>query len=742
MKHLFAILMSFVVCFSCLCESKLSPYTLNFIEKFNSINSDIKTKASKQLIKDANDKYLSLAFIEFNEELNIEELKEFGITVGTKCGNILTATIPINNIKNIAKSPKIKRVDVARNYRACNDVAMVKTGVDKIHAGIDLPNSYNGKGVIYGTLDVGIDFDHIAFKDEDGNNRIKWAYLPTNNSGSSVTGTVYDQYGNITYNGTFPGSEFTSSQLSDLQTDTKRETHGTHTIGTASGSFTGNQYSGMAPESEIIACGSETLSDVNIVNSVSYIFGKAQEENKPAVVNLSLAGYTGSHDGTSYVPYFLDKLVGPGRIVVVSAGNAGETPLYIYNDCQKNNSMKTFFRSPSGNYNLIAPGDNASFSIYSRAKTNFNIAIVVYDTSSNAIVYSSPIFTPDDDGNTYTIDSSLDKNFAQYVNGSIMLSGALLNNKYSIGGDMSFNTTSNNYLVGMVLTSDNNAQLDCWADAYLLTFGSGNIDSWIDGNSNSSINDMATGQNIISVGAYVSRFSFMSMMGTETTFNNYGPMGDIAGFSSYGADANGIARPEVVAPGFIVVSSISAYATSYSNPSKDVAYQETINGHLQRWALMWGTSMASPCVAGGIATWLQANPQLTPNDIKEIISKSSIIDDFVKGNPNKWGAGKFDAYNGLKEVLKLGSLNGVENNNQTNIIITPNPSNGKIKILLPSDCESGILKIYDLAGRLISQNYWDRTQNIDLGNQLNNGIYLINLITSNKCFNTRIIINK
>lgn len=694
------------------------------------------------MIKDANDKYLSLAFIEFNEDINLEELNELGIIVGAKCGNIITATVPITNIKEIAKSPKVRRIDIAKNYRVCNDVAMVDIGVDKIHLGTDLPATYNGNGVIYGTLDVGIDFDHIAFKDEDGNNRIKWAYLPTNNNGSRVTGTVYDKYGNITYDGIFPGSEFATSELANLQTDSKSETHGTHTIGTASGSFTGNQYSGMAPGAEIVACGSETLSDVNIVNSVSYIFGKAQQEDKPAIINLSLAGYTGAHDGTSFVPYFLDKMVGPGRIVVVSAGNAGETPLYISNDFNINNSVKTFFRSPNGNYNIIAPGDNATFSIYTKTKTNFNIGIVVYDTSSNAIVYSSTLFTPADDGNTYTIDSTNDTNFAKYVNGSIILSGALLNNKYSVEGDMSFNTTSNNYLVGMVLTSDNNAQIDCWADAYLLTFGSRNIDSWIDGNSNSSINDMATGQNIISVGAYISRFSFMSMMGTETTFNNYGPMGDIAGFSSYGADANGIARPEVVAPGFIVVSAISAYATSYSNPSKDVAYQETINGHLQRWAVMWGTSMASPCVAGGIATWLQADPQLTPQDIKDIIAKSSIIDDYVKGNPSKWGFGKFDAYNGLKEVLKLSSLNGVENNNQFNITISPNPSNGKIKILLPSDCETGILKIYDLSGRLIYQNYWESTKTIDLGDQLNNGIYLLNLITSGKNYNSRIIINK
>ena len=91
-----------------------------------------------------------------------------------------------------------------------------------------------------------------------------------------------------------------------------------------------------------------------------------------------------------------------------------------------------------------------------------------------------------------------------------------------------------------------------------------------------------------------------------------------------------------------------------------------------------GTSMASPVVAGGIALWLEANPKLTINDVLRIIQQTARKDDYVKttGNPIQWGAGKFDAYEGLKQVLNEMQSNGIngirtaENKNTPIITLT------------------------------------------------------------------------
>ena len=78
--------------------------------------------------------------------------------------------------------------------------------------------------------------------------------------------------------------------------------------------------------------------------------------------------------------------------------------------------------------------------------------------------------------------------------------------------------------------------------------------------------------------------------------------------------------------------------------------------------------MSAPYMAGVAALWLEANPKLTHQEIKEIAMQTAINDDACnEGNHfinegRQAGAGKIDAYAGLKYIL---------NENEATLIQTP-----------------------------------------------------------------------
>ena len=67
-----------------------------------------------------------------------------------------------------------------------------------------------------------------------------------------------------------------------------------------------------------------------------------------------------------------------------------------------------------------------------------------------------------------------------------------------------------------------------------------------------------------------------------------------------------------------------------------------------------GTSMASPVVAGVVALWLQAKPDLTPAEVLEVIRETSTHPNNTLTYPNNtYGYGQIDAYQGLLYVLNV-----------------------------------------------------------------------------------------
>src|SRR5690606_17666782 len=105
--------------------------------------------------------------------------------------------------------------------------------------------------------------------------------------------------------------------------------HGTHVASLAAGAGrVSSRYRGVAPEATLViarvASVTSAVSDFGVLMATRFIFDRADELAMPAVVNLSLGGDFGPHDGSAAVGKALVELAEPpGRALVVAAGNSG-----------------------------------------------------------------------------------------------------------------------------------------------------------------------------------------------------------------------------------------------------------------------------------------------------------------------------------------------------------------------------------------------------------------------------------
>ena len=126
----------------------------------------------------------------------------------------------------------------------------------------------------------------------------------------------------------------------------------------------------------------------------------------------------------------------------------------------------------------------------------------------------------------------------------------------------------------------------------------------------------------------------------------------IASFSAYGVTTDGVAKPDLVAPGRNLVSTVNSKFGLLSllrprNLLNDTPYFR-----------MSGTSAAAPVVSGAIALLLQAEPNLTPDQVKHRLMATA--NKSWRGyDPAKAGAGYLDIYNAIKTKTTASANTGV-----------------------------------------------------------------------------------
>lgn len=747
MKKFYMILLALGVAVSSVAQSKLDMRSRTTLRSHKMQQLPSYKSQLKALNKLGVPENHITGFVKLGDGATAEQLKAEGMNVFAVRGDIALVSMPVAEVERMAELPCVKQLELSRPVAQKMDRVRANMGVDKIHAGAGLPQAYTGKGVIAGIVDNGFDVHHINFRNEDGSSRVK-----------QLSHIYVNDYSTTGYN----RDVYTTETMDKFYTDAYDNYHGSHTLGIMAGGYKGkvnmaeklnqliviaeerdNPYYGVAPETDIVAsCGD--LNTMFIAMGVEDILNYAYDNNQPAVINLSLGSNIGSHDGLGVMSQYLD-LAAEEAIICLAAGNEGDIPIALNKTFTKSDTTLKTFINPM--YDMSSYGyinfRQGSLDIYSNDETPILAKVIIYNKKRGTVAFSIPISENTGGVPIYystpeyaSAGDYSNANFTKAFSGYVGIGSELdpYSGRYHVIVDYftSDNTEKNadgNYILGIEIVGKEGQRVDCFVDGYYTDFAGYNQPGFTDGSCNGSINDFACGKNVIAVGAYTTRTEWASL--DRKVYNHeskVGEMGQVSLFSSYGTLIDGRNLPQVCAPGETVISSSNSYYVVYGGlENKDLQGSFFEEDRPNYWHVERGTSMSSPALAGAIALWLEANPNLTVKEAQEIIEKTAVKDASVlgfKGDPVKWGAGKFDAYAGLKEVIRRVTSGIADINAKTDRLIVSTLGEKSFNVFLGGEDKMDVT-IYNMQGQIVlKENAVGDEITVDASG-LNNGVYIL-----------------
>ncbi|WP_437970395.1 S8 family serine peptidase [Sorangium sp. So ce260] len=494
----------------------------------------------------------------------------------------------------------------------------------------------DGKGVVVGVVDTGIDVTHPDFRDKNGKTRIKWVLQA--GQPRKLHEELEHAYGCDDPRQS-PCAIFSDvdidAMLAKEEPDILRDIagHGTHVASIAAGNggpmvAARPRYVGVAPAATLIIAAPSLpgagFRDPDILNAVQFIFDRADELGMPAVVNLSVGSDFGPHDGTSPLETGLAGMVGdahPGRAIVVAAGNSGalyeidgEGPMGIHTEAHvsPHGETRVPIRTPSASkgqgyvWITFKPGDEVSVGLEGPGGETW-ISLVEPGEDAG---YTS------DDGET---------------TGAVI--NRLANGKSPITADTNSAVVA---FSGAWKAGEFAIRLQGRGDAQLWVTGLGDVSMSHDlglqftrGIKQGTINVPASHPGLLAVGCTINRVRWQPQ-GSSTSVRLTSLDGEAIQedsacyFSAAGPTPFGVAKPEISAPGGLVAAAMGSGVDPRNGPGglfdtpgcPDNKPCFVVDDY---HAIASGSSMSAPQVAGAIALLFQINPNLSQGDVTEAL---------------------------------------------------------------------------------------------------------------------------
>jgi len=585
-----------------------------------------------------------------------ESLRE--LTIRASTGTVHSIWATMEDLIALAEDMDVVYVEPSRKVNVMVDKSVPAIGASMLHA---IKPPIRGAGVVFGAVDTGIDYAHLDFRyDADGDGFEE----------SSRILSIWDQ--------TLGGVAGRHYSQQDVERDLALgldwseglvrhrdpEGHGTHVAGIAAGDGSSSPYGlvGVAPDAWIVAVRT-SFHSANILSGIQYVFDIAEREGLPAVVNLSLGGHDGPHDGTSVLEQGIAELAdAPGRAIVVSAGNEANKAIHW--------SMP--MSEGSGEFRVIAGDMETELCMWYPGGEEIELVI----TSPGGDVVRVPYAS---------------------VTGVRELEGGILYVDHASEGNSILNGDCEVYLRIVDSLEDAIWTIDVTSDQA----ETGNVDAWIysgdatldPSTSNCTIAEPGNARNVITVGATITRAWWRSLAGWQD-FRSVYEVGCIPTYSSMGPTRDGRVKPDLVAPGTWIAAAKSE-ATSlrdeYIHPDETHAYDS-------------GTSMSAAHVSGAVALLLSLDPLLFPDEITELLISTATTDPSIGASPPaKSGWGKLDIWAAAREAGYV-DQGGDDPNSALVRVDLRDPlvnSTAEFVFFYPIESvRSAILRIFDISGRL------------------------------------------